>query len=97
VSRFGEEPTTVDVPAVTRDALDQLDACIAILTVAKKRVVEILSSPAPQVDRDELRSRADKGCLVCHGEGFGWLPMAGREGRCDCTKPLAPIEERETA
>lgn len=45
--------------------------------------------------RDELRKLADDDCRECRGDGWCYRPRHGSEGRCDCTKKLAAVAERE--
>ena len=55
------------------------------------------SSGTRELDFHKLAETADPECFMCWGKGFARNPRSGNEGACECTKPLAAIEERETA
>lgn len=45
--------------------------------------------PNTETSANLLREKADLECPSCHGEGWHWHAIAGREGPCDCTKAFA--------
>lgn len=38
---------------------------------------------------EDFSQLADPNCFQCHGKGTAYMPGAGRDARCPCTKPLA--------